>query len=70
MLAACGATDHARSSDQQPPSKATYMTKKQTVGTFLGAVLQQDAATMRQLANADYIQLVDDNYLGRRIDSA
>ena len=56
MLAACGATDHARSSDPHPPSKATYMTKKQTVGTFLGAVLQQDAATMRQLANADYIQ--------------
>ena len=56
MLAACGATDHARSSDPHPPSKATYMTKKQTVGTFLGAVLQQDAPRMRQLGNADYIQ--------------
>lgn len=32
------------------------MSHKQTVGTFLGAVLQQDAAKMRELANADYIQ--------------
>lgn len=32
------------------------MSKKQIVGDFLGAVLQQDAAKMRQLANADYIQ--------------
>lgn len=56
MLAACGTTDHARSSGPHPQSKATHMTKKQTVGTFLGAVLQQDAAKMRQLANADYIQ--------------
>lgn len=29
---------------------------KTTVGTFLGSVLQQDANTMRALANADYIQ--------------
>ena len=56
MLAACGTTDHARSSGPHSHLKATHMTKKQTVGTFLGAVLQQDAATMRQLANADYIQ--------------
>lgn len=32
------------------------MTPKETVGTFLGAVLQGDTATMRRLANADYIQ--------------
>jgi predicted SnoaL-like aldol condensation-catalyzing enzyme len=32
------------------------MSKKETVGTFLGAVLQGDTATMRDLANADYIQ--------------
>ncbi len=32
------------------------MSKKETVGTFLGAVLKQDTATMRELANADYIQ--------------
>lgn len=56
MLAACGTTDHAPASAPHPQSKATHMTQKQTVGTFLGAVLQQDAAKMRQLANADYIQ--------------
>lgn len=32
------------------------MSKKETVGTFLGAVLKNDPATMRQLANTDYIQ--------------
>lgn len=32
------------------------MNKKETVGTFLGAALQNDASTMRTLANADYIQ--------------
>lgn len=32
------------------------MNKKQTVGTFLGAVLKGDTSTMRDLANADYIQ--------------
>ncbi len=32
------------------------MSKKETVGTFLGSVLTQDTATMRELANADYIQ--------------
>lgn len=32
------------------------MRKKETVGTFLGAVLQNDPATMREVANADYIQ--------------
>ncbi len=32
------------------------MSKKETVGAFLGAVMKNDAATMRQLANADYIQ--------------
>jgi len=56
MLAACGTTDHARSSGPLPQSTVTHMTNKQTVGTFLGAVLQQDTAKMRQLANADYIQ--------------
>lgn len=32
------------------------MSKKETVGAFLGAALQQDPATMRTLANADYKQ--------------
>ena len=29
---------------------------KPIVGTFLGAVLQEDVDTMREVANADYIQ--------------
>lgn len=37
-------------------SKTKSMNNKEIVGTFLGAVAQQDAATMRQFANADYIQ--------------
>jgi hypothetical protein len=32
------------------------MSKKETVGTFLGAVMKGDTTTMRELANADYIQ--------------
>ena len=32
------------------------MNNKKIVGTFLGAVIKQDTATMRQVANADYIQ--------------
>lgn len=32
------------------------MSKKPIVGAFLGAVLQRDAAKMKALANADYIQ--------------
>jgi predicted SnoaL-like aldol condensation-catalyzing enzyme len=32
------------------------MSTKETVGAFLGAVMKNDPATMRQLANADYIQ--------------
>jgi predicted SnoaL-like aldol condensation-catalyzing enzyme len=32
------------------------MSNKETVGAFLGAVLKNDPASMRKLANADYIQ--------------
>lgn len=32
------------------------MNNKEIVGTFLGAVAKQDTATMREMANADYIQ--------------
>jgi predicted SnoaL-like aldol condensation-catalyzing enzyme len=32
------------------------MSTKETVGAFLGAVMSNDPATMRKLANADYIQ--------------
>jgi predicted SnoaL-like aldol condensation-catalyzing enzyme len=51
LLAACG-------SDQAKTEKAESkkMSKKETVGAFLGAVLQQDTVKMRELANADYIQ--------------
>ena len=62
MLAACSTTGPApseipdRASKSTALSEAQQMSKKQTVGAFLGAVLQQDATTMRQLANADYIQ--------------
>ncbi len=35
---------------------ADGMSNKEIVGTFLGAVLQQDVDTMRELANPDYIQ--------------
>jgi hypothetical protein len=31
------------------------MSKKETVGAFLGAVLTNDPATMRELANANYV---------------
>lgn len=47
-------------SDKKPsdnqPSKRSTMSKKETVGIFLGAVLQNDPATMREVANTDYIQ--------------
>jgi len=32
------------------------MKTKEIVGSFLGAVAQQDAETMRKMANANYIQ--------------
>jgi predicted SnoaL-like aldol condensation-catalyzing enzyme len=37
-------------------SKNKTMSKKETVGAFLGAVFTGDAETMRKHANADYIQ--------------
>jgi len=48
-------TSPKKTNDTQQ-SKTSTMTTKETVGTFLGAVLQNDPATMRTLANADYIQ--------------
>lgn len=42
--------------NENSPSKIKTMSTKETVGTFLGAVLQNDPATMRALANADYVQ--------------
>jgi predicted SnoaL-like aldol condensation-catalyzing enzyme len=37
-------------------SRGKNMSKKEIVGTFLGAVANQDAETMRKFANKDYIQ--------------
>lgn len=54
LIAACNSTKTASTSNQQP--NTSTMSKKETVGTFLGAVLKSDTATMRALANADYIQ--------------
>ena len=55
MLASCG-TAQTNSTREINHSKTTSMGNKEIVGTFLGAVMKQDTATMRQLANADYIQ--------------
>ncbi len=54
ILASCSSaqTDSKSGLNQ---SKQT-MNKKETVGTFLGAVIQQNPAKMRELANANYIQ--------------
>lgn len=56
LLAACVSTHAQPKSEQTPIEKEVQMSKKQIVGTFLGAVLQHDAAKMREVANADYIQ--------------
>ena len=53
LLASCN-SDEKPFDNQQ--SKISTMSKKETVGAFLGAVLQQDTANMTALANADYIQ--------------
>ncbi len=58
LITACNSTkktsDNTLTKISNP--KISTMNQKETVGTFLGAVLQQDIATMRQVANADYIQ--------------
>ncbi len=55
MLASCGVSQ-TESASEVSESKRSKMTNKEIVGTFLGAVMKQDTATMRQVANADYIQ--------------
>ena len=55
ILASCG-TNKTDSTSENNQLKTTTMSKKETVGTFLGAVLQQKPKKMRALANADYIQ--------------
>ena len=54
LIATCSKSHTKGENPQQ--SKTSIMSKKETVGTFLGAVLQNDPTTMRKLANADYIQ--------------
>jgi predicted SnoaL-like aldol condensation-catalyzing enzyme len=54
LIAACNSTKTTSDINQQ--SKFSTMSKKETVGTFLGAVAKQDTTTMREMANADYIQ--------------
>lgn len=53
IIASCS-TGHSKLSNEQNSTKT--MSKKETVGTFLGAVIKQEPNTMRELANADYIQ--------------
>lgn len=55
ILAACG-TLQSQSTSEEHSSKTIPMSNKEIVGTFLGAVAQQEVATIRALANADYIQ--------------
>jgi predicted SnoaL-like aldol condensation-catalyzing enzyme len=53
LIASCQVS---RETSDNQSSKISTMSEKETVGTFLGAVLQNDPTTMRTLANADYIQ--------------
>lgn len=47
---------HAQSENQKEHLKSNTMNHKEIVGSFLGAVLQNQPEQMRELANADYIQ--------------
>ena len=55
ILASSGISQ-TKSTSELIQTKGNNMTKKEIVGTFLGAVAKQDSETMRKLANADYIQ--------------
>ena len=55
ILASCS-VNQTESASEVNQSNNSEMNNKEIVGTFLGAVAQQDTATMRQVANADYIQ--------------
>jgi len=46
----------AQTSDENNQSKTNIMSKKETVGTFLSAVMNNDPASMREVANTNYIQ--------------
>lgn len=53
LIAACNSSTVK---GQEEPTKTTTMSKKETVGVFLTAAIKDEPATMRKLANADYIQ--------------
>ncbi|OZV68714.1 hypothetical protein CA834_08005 [Winogradskyella aurantia] len=55
ILASCSMSQTKTTSEVNSIKTAT-MSNKEIVGTFLGAVLKNDAETMRKLANSDYIQ--------------
>lgn len=55
ILASCGTSTTSQTSDNDL-TKHTIMSNKEIVGTFLGAVVKNDPETMREYANADYIQ--------------
>ena len=55
ILASCG-VNQTKSTSEVNQSNKSEMNNKEIVGKFLGAVAQQDTATMREVANADYIQ--------------
>lgn len=55
ILVSCG-VNHSKSTSENNQSKTSKMNNKEIVGTFLGAVMKQDTETMRQVANANYIQ--------------
>jgi predicted SnoaL-like aldol condensation-catalyzing enzyme len=55
LLDSCG-NAQTKSKSEFNSKESKKMNNKEIVGTFLGAVARQDTVTMRQVANADYIQ--------------
>ena len=57
-LGSCTNTSSVQSTtdSQTEKSRPRKMSNRETVGTFLGAVLKSDVTTMREVANPDYIQ--------------
>ena len=55
LLASCDSAK-TQSKNEFNQSKSVEMSKKETVSTFLGAVLTNNPTKMRELANANYIQ--------------
>jgi len=56
LMSAYASTPSPQVDGKPQTQRNTQMSIKETVGGFLGAVLKHDPATMRQLANDDYIQ--------------